>query len=374
MHRLLLPCLVIACVVGSSCSKTNDNKPNGNAANSSASEQNSPSLALRLDSTKYFFEGTLGDKSRVNAELSLTSTAIDGRYRYYAGSRALSLSGTVQADLTVQMTERDNLGRGGWSEDENQTTSGRFIGKLDKEKGTISGTWTSKDGKKSLPFFLQAVGNFAMLKDSKLDVSVDYPIFAQPHFAAVNDTLSTIAKRTFKESYATVDTTRKEYEQEPEFKERAAMISEHSSTNIEFASDKLVSLSILSDSYMGGAHGMYGYDGLTWKMTNGVPTRFKLTDVFREDTDFRAQISNLLINKLKKESASSVVDGSITSFVDELRNETLAYTVHPSGLTFYFNPYHVASYAEGAFEIHIPWKSLQSVLREDALKQFFPAP
>jgi hypothetical protein len=50
-----------------------------------------------------------------------------------------------------------------------------------------------------------------------------------------------------------------------------------------------------------------------------------------------------------------VVSGGIKSFsAEELGN----FTVTAKGIRFYFGPYAVASYAEGAFEVFVPWSDL----------------
>ncbi len=352
----------------SACSKKEEAQ-NNTKQSSTESTENLVSVPVRRDSTTYLYDGTVGDKLRVNAQFAITNGALEGTYRYHTGSRSLSLRGSVQADNTVQITERDDLGRGGWEKDSNATISGRLLGKLDPEKGIITGTWTSKDGKKSFPFTMRAVAPFTMLKHSKLDVSVHYPVFAAPELAALKDTLTQLSEKNYQSSVASIDTMRKEYAKEETVEERLDRLSEHSAATVVYAASNLVSLLWMHDSYGGGAHGIYGYEGMTWKLENGAPKRCKLTDIFRTDTDFRAKISNILVADLKKQQASLVVDSGISSFVDDLLKENLTFTVHPSGITFHFDPYAVASYAEGPFEVHIAWKMLQDYLRSD-----FPLP
>lgn len=358
--------------VGSSCTKSSADKKMGDTAQSqqiSASVEST--LSLQIDSTQYFFEGRIGSASQVNAELLLNSSEMLGSYRYYTGSRALSLKGSIQADNTIQLVERDDLGRGVWEKDTNETVTGRLIGKVQPEQGIITGTWTSKDGKKSLPFAFRAVASFKVLRSATTDVAVTYPVFAHPNFATLNDTLTQMANTDFKASCASVDTIRKEMIEELNEKERVGFISEHSYANVVYAAPNLVSVLWNLDSYGGGAHGNYGFNAITWKIENGKPQRVSLADIFAPDADFPSVLSKLVIANLKKQEASSVTDGSISSLVDDILKGNIPFTVHSSGLTFYFAPYYVASYAEGAFEVHIPWKQLASVLRKDGVARSF---
>jgi len=49
----------------------------------------------------------------------------------------------------------------------------------------------------------------------------------------------------------------------------------------------------------------------------------------------------------------------------------LAFTIGTQGLLFMFSPYEVASYAEGAFFVIVPWASLGSVLRPNIAHEQF---
>lgn len=364
--RFFAVTITLGLILLASCSKEKKDLSTQNGSNQPVLPvQNIPNTTINLDSTKYLFEGTVGENLRVNAELSFNKTEITGMYRYYNGTRPLSLQGSLQNNNSLQLVERDNLGRGGWEKDSASTVTGTIQATLDKAQGIITGTWTSKDGKKTFPIVFQAIGKFILQKDNLLDVSVDYPQFALPVLAIMNDTLAQIGKKDFQLSYANVDTMRKEYLDEPEFKDRADMISEHYHSQVIFSSPTLVSVETMSDSYMGGAHGNYSYRATTWKIENNIPRRVTLTEIFKTDSDFRTQISSLLIKELRKQEASLVVEGGITSFVEDLTKENLTYAIHSSGLTFYFDPYQVASYAEGSFEIHLSWKSLQNLLRAD---------
>lgn len=369
--RFFLCAFVLSSLLLVSCSKSKEEKSGATASTAETSMQQIPAIAIRLDSTKYFFEGAIGESAFVNAELSFHQSVVQGSYRYYAGSRALSLKGSIQADYTVQLVERDDQGRGGWEKDTNQTVSGRLIGKLDIDKGVLTGTWTSKDGKKSLPFSLKALGTFKVFKHGSLDVACDYPHFSLPELNAMNDTLAQMTKKTYESAVASIDTMRQEYLQEEDMKDRAGYLSEHTFANVVYASSRLLSLVFHFDSYTGGAHGNYGFQSMTWKIEQGMPRRIQLAELFQTNSNYAKVISDILVQKLKKEEASSVVDGSITNFTDDIQKELLDFTLHPSGITFYFAPYAVASYAEGAFEIHIPWKQLESVLRPNMLSELF---
>jgi hypothetical protein len=294
--------LMLTCLTDS-CSK-NSSEQQGQSSSQTSSSQTSfsqqfspeqPSLALSLDSTRYFFVGSVGSNSRVNAELTLHRAEIHGSYRYNTSALGLSVRGKIQANNTVELIERDDMGRGGWDKDGNKTVSGRLVGKLDLKQGTISGTWTSKNGKKSFPFVLRAVAVFKVLHHSTLDVSGDYPTFAAPELATLNDTLATLSKKNFASSVQSVDTMRQEYVGDETMKEMASRISEHSSISVVYAAPNLVSLLWSLDSYSGGAHGNYGFAATTWRISNSIPKRITLADLFQANAPYKKKLSELLL-------------------------------------------------------------------------------
>lgn len=119
-------------------------------------------------------------------------------------------------------------------------------------------------------------------------------------------------------------------------------------------SDKLASMSYGTYWYGGGAHGLYGTASVNLAIAGEEVKPLKVTD-FVKGAEGLAAVSKLLLADLKRQNASSVVDGAITSFTeDDLR----VFVVTPKGIRFFFNPYAVASYAEGDFEVFVKWDDL----------------
>ncbi|MFM1941871.1 MAG: hypothetical protein RI897_853 [Verrucomicrobiota bacterium] len=116
-----------------------------------------------------------------------------------------------------------------------------------------------------------------------------------------------------------------------------------------------ISVRWMSYQYTGGAHGNWGITGLNWQLDPFRPTPIELHHLFREDSPWVELLSTLCIESLKTQGASSVVDNSIASFAAADLN---SFTLHQHGLEIHFNPYSVASYAEGAFTVSIPWETV----------------
>lgn len=128
---------------------------------------------------------------------------------------------------------------------------------------------------------------------------------------------------------------------------------------------RMVSVAALHWEYTGGAHGNSWFETLTLVRDGDKVKEVQLTDLFRQDSDWQNLVSQLLIDDLKKQGASSVVDGGISGFTDE----DLVFAVDEGGLIFFFAPYAVGCYAEGDYVVRLPFAQIRSVLRKNILSQ-----
>ena len=123
---------------------------------------------------------------------------------------------------------------------------------------------------------------------------------------------------------------------------------DNSDIYVRRADSLVVSLLEFGSSYMGGAHGMYGFTGKTFDTYTGK--EMQLTDVFTSQTAMTDAIKQQLMFDYPKASFQGSNGASMRNMVDQLAKEGhLFWTMDPRGVTFYFNPYILGSYAEGVF-------------------------
>ncbi len=114
------------------------------------------------------------------------------------------------------------------------------------------------------------------------------------------------------------------------------------------ADSLVVSLLEFGYSYMGGVHGMYGYTGKTFDTYTGK--EMQLTDIFTSPTAMTNAIKQQLMFDYPKASFQESNGSGMREMVDQLAKDGhLLWTMDPRGVTFYFNPYILGSYAEGVF-------------------------
>lgn len=131
---------------------------------------------------------------------------------------------------------------------------------------------------------------------------------------------------------------------------------------VSIASAELISVAGSTFWYTGGAHPNSTLEGYNYGRVAGRARRLQLADFLKQGADVGALASGWVLPKLKARGASGVVDGVVTELKPELYNN---FVVTPSGITWLLSKYEVASYAEGEFEVKVPWSEMRSSLRSD---------
>jgi hypothetical protein len=131
------------------------------------------------------------------------------------------------------------------------------------------------------------------------------------------------------------------------------------SINVEIAhtSREAVSLVETRYEYTGGAHGQSNLVGRCFVEERGQLRELALMDLFERDSDWEKRLVGHCLSDLRCQGASSISDVCLAeSDTPRLSAEDLAqFTLSPTGLRFYFSPYHVGCYAEGSYTVHVPY-------------------
>ena len=130
------------------------------------------------------------------------------------------------------------------------------------------------------------------------------------------------------------------------------------------ADSLVVSLLEFNYSYMGGAHGMFGFTGKTFNTYTGQ--EMQLADVFTSQTAMTDAIKQQLMFDYPNASFRENNGASMRNMVDQLaRDGHLLWTMDPRGVTFYFNPYILGSYAEGVFNTTLLYSERPNIFKHD---------
>lgn len=148
-------------------------------------------------------------------------------------------------------------------------------------------------------------------------------------------------------------------------------------TKMAHATDRAVCLVEMHSQYTGGAHGNYGHVARCFVEENGQARELKLADLFEPSSDWEQRLVAFCTDDLRRQGASSitgVADPAVGSFREPMTleiDDLLTFALAPSGLWFFFAPYHVGCYAEGAYSVQVPYSEIESRLPKHSPARLF---
>jgi len=116
-------------------------------------------------------------------------------------------------------------------------------------------------------------------------------------------------------------------------------------------------IDFLADSYTGGAHGNYSSTMYCFDVQN--KKQMILSDVIKIDSN---TLQKLLEQNLRKQYNIKPQDQISTVLFDNFLKPNKNFYFNNNGLAFMYNPYEVASYAQGQIVVFIPFSQLKAYL------------
>ena len=327
-----------------------------------------------VDPSRYLLFGSLGQSYLIRMELERSGNSLTGRYSYErpgvlrSGNNSIRLAGSVDADGVLRLIEMaEVVGR------EEPVPTGEFNGRVTtltvdgQPMLHLAGTWTrARDGRK-LPFSLDQsrplFGSLSLASqvhtesDQKLNSTLRLTL---PRLgdggSAFNRHLTAIVEPLTAEFRRDVAELRRE---ERERRDEVPPSSFEIDYDIVHHRPELVSLQLRIFVYTGGAHPNSLTRSVNWDLR--LDREITLTDLFRPDSGFGGTISRYCRRELARLNLGDPAwldRGTAFNYENYQRwNPTRA------GLRITFDPYQVAAYAQGAFEVTIPWTLLATLLR-----------
>lgn len=127
--------------------------------------------------------------------------------------------------------------------------------------------------------------------------------------------------------------------------------------------------------YWGGAHGMYG----TYPLLFDLSTLEQIQNKTLFRPGFEKQLNaivkdcaliQMIKNRQKNAPALSAEERSDLESRDVKAHDT--FYLDKKGITYVYNPYEIASYAEGLIEVFVPFDRVRALLKPGVLKHYFP--
>lgn len=327
------------------------------------------------------FKGTIATAS-FEMTLQRDGERLSGSYFYVKSGSAypLNLDGKIDASGKFSMQETDASGKktgefsGEWKEDENEAGV------------TLEGEWKKPTAKETQFFAASEQMIFfsgAMkitdsrinesVKAKRLDLSAEYPqLNGTANVAGFNQLVKTRITKEIADFRKLMSATTAE-----DLKTLPPDINYYIDIgyDIEYADDDFISASFVRSEFTGGVHPNYNFLTVNYDLKNN--RELKLADLFKPGAKYLNVISQYATKNLRerKDPESGENRGLAQDIFAEgalPKAENYArWNITRKGLLFTFDPYQVASYADGAQYVMIPYAALKSIVRPDgALAKF----
>jgi hypothetical protein len=323
------------------------------------------------------FRGSIADKK---VQLTLTRAGgggsggkLSGSYFYSKIGQELKLTGTIDAEGNFRLDEIAPNG----------AKTGAFKGKwrIGEDEGVyLEGEWTSAKTKQNFAFAAEEEMIFFAGRRAKFvtrtlaeknkpklfDINIDYPELiatdAPAAAAKFNRLIKTIAEREFAEFRKLM------FEQTTEdlkfARERGVNNYLEAGYRIDFADERVVSVGFAVSTYTGGAHP--NHHSLTVNFDLKTGRRIELAELFKPGASYLKIISDYCVKDLKTKTGEMSDEDWIRSGAGPAKENFRSWSITKKGILINFDPYQVAAYAAGPFEVLVPYDELKGVLRQDS--------
>ncbi len=130
---------------------------------------------------------------------------------------------------------------------------------------------------------------------------------------------------------------------------------------VEFATNNLVSIGFIINTYFeGAAHGNYNVIVFNYDLNQG--RSLSLADLFKPNSNYLSPISDYAVKALRKQLSPDPDLDWIKSGAGPEEKNYQSWNITLKGLEVTFNPYQVASYAEGPHVVVIPYSVLKNII------------
>ena len=376
-NRLLILLPVIAVITLGACRKQPAQRQQNANSNAIPSAQDSPASGVATNGEKFYFRGTIAGNLRIEMTLLRDGERLTGAYFYPKAGKNIALSGTIDKDGNVSISESDDSGK----------QTGVFKGKWkpaadspDPNLNAIDGKWSRPDGSKETAFLVSqqpieftgaARVTLKMIKEANKEkhytVDGEYP---QIEGDARFDKFNREARSLIAKDVAAFKTAETASETDPGTETPAETLNSSLSVGYEIrcATDDLISVAFTESDYeRGAAHPNSSTSVLNYDVKNGK--KLALADLFNARTNYLNAISTYCIKELKdrskKDKDSMLDDEMMKSGASARADNYKAWAITKKGLWITFDPYQVAAYAAGPQYVLVPYSALKDLIKPD---------
>jgi hypothetical protein len=131
----------------------------------------------------------------------------------------------------------------------------------------------------------------------------------------------------------------------------------NSQQSVSYNDNGYVVVDFLADAYTGGAHG--NYSSIMYCLDVKNKKQMVLSDIIKIDSN---TLQGILERNVRKEYNIKAKDALSTVLFDDFIKPNNNFYFNANGIAFMYNPYEVASYAQGQIVVFIPYSELKTYL------------
>lgn len=139
---------------------------------------------------------------------------------------------------------------------------------------------------------------------------------------------------------------------------------EMSQNEITYNSNGIISYRVSFENYTGGAHGAHSFNNHVISLETGKEITEE--DIFVDN--FQDSLAKILVERIAEQNNLTDIKEleNIGFFsIDEIFPNG-NFSVDDTGITYSFNEYEIAAYVVGVTNVHLPYKDIQFLLREES--------
>lgn len=307
--------------------------------------------AALADSTVYY-RGVIGEEPW-QLELSIDGTALRGRLQHDLLPLQLEAGGTFSPE------DGSVVARFVYGADELQ---GTLLGEV-KPGATFTGTFLSDD--LMHPFSFEQVAHFVdyTFRQERIEATSTYPFFTSRRLSDLN---AYVQPDLMAEQIAFVQSAQ---EADIDGEIRNGWWFDSRAT-LEYVAPGLLSSLVTVSDYKGGAHPELDYWAYNLVLTGTRMRPFFLADLFLPASDWREQVSDLVLAALREQQADWVLNGTVTELTED---DLQVFLLSPAGVQFILAPYQVGPWVAGTFTVRIPLENMSGILDPEGPVRMFRA-
>jgi hypothetical protein len=370
--KILIVALIMVFTVGACKRQTSQTNTNVNAQPAAEGPVGGPAQT----GEKFFFRGTIAGNLSIEMVLVRDGERLTGTYLYPRVGKDIALTGTVDKDGNVTLTESDGAGK----------QTGMFKGKWgvstdspDSNLKQIEGKWSKPDGSKETDFLVsQQPLEFSATvrvvpkvikeanKQKLYTVDAEYPqIEGDPRFDGFNREARNLISKDVGAFKAAE--TLEEGDESQDLPAETQDSTFNAGYDFRYATDDLISLEFGEGTYSrGAAHGNHLTQVLNYDVKNSK--KLALADLFNPKSNYLSLISSYCIKTLKdraKKEDSMIFDDQLETGAGPRSDNYRAWAITKKGLWITFDPYQVAAYAAGPQYVLVPYSILKDIIKPE---------